>query len=195
MDAIAPVAGSLIAVAFTPGVSGELLLRSFITGCETGLLLDAVVANAPSRVSLSGLSSGPLAVVATAAGVAHLLGLEGVALSSAFGIAASSTLGSAFAAEPAWQAGRAAANGTLAALLAAEGMTGPATALEHPRGLFATVLGITEVDELEPEPFGSVIRSLVPSVVPARERNALASLREVADASGVIRSVVPGRVS
>lgn len=136
MDLAAPVVAASLATASCHPSSSASLGAAILAGCELGLLLAemaALRADAPLV---------PLAAACAAAAGARVLGLGGDRLVSAIGIGISSSVGAAAGADVAWQAGKSAANGVLAALLAESGFTGPSDAIEHRRGLMRTVLNV-----------------------------------------------------
>ena len=136
MELAAPVVGAVLAIAVHHPCSGASLGAAVLAGCELGLLLAEMAGvGSDSRFRAS-------AATCAAVSAARVLDLSGDRLVSAIGIGASSSVGAAVVLDAAWQAGKSASNGVLAALLARAGFTGPADAIEHSRGLLGTVFDI-----------------------------------------------------
>jgi 2-methylcitrate dehydratase PrpD len=137
---IHPSAATLAAVlplSLSVEASGAAALAAFAWGCEVQLRVG--LAMSPSHYDAGWHITGTTGVIGVAAAAGLLLGLDEPALASALGIAASSTVGQreGFGTmTKALNAGKAASNGLLAALLARNGFTGPHDALEAPRGYF-----------------------------------------------------------
>lgn len=124
-----------LAMAEETGASGKALLTAFVAGCEVMFRIGDASRHSSEKLGFHapGLT-GPFGA-AIAAG--RVLGLNGAQLGHALGIAASLSSGLlAFtkarsgAAVKRLHLGRAAESGVLAARLAADGMTGPETALD-----------------------------------------------------------------
>lgn len=189
MDLAAPVVGASLATAVHRRCSGAELGVSVLAGCELGLLLAELAgAGASRRIS-------PLAAPAAAAAAARVFDLRADRLVSAVGIGASSTVGAAVTGEPAWQAGKSASNGVLAALLAGVGFTGPADAIESPRGLLGTVFNVGSADGNAT--LGGRIAAMGPlgasSRPPAGIREQVAGLWELERADALTTGAVPDR--
>lgn len=184
MDVAAPVVGAALATAVHNPCSGASLGAAILAGCELGLLLGEMVG--------AGGSARLRAAAATCAAVSagRVLGLDGDRLVWAIGIGASSSVGAAAALDCAWPAGKSASNGVLAALLAGAGFTGPADAVEHPRGLLGAVFDIRAPAGAAGEP-GSRVHAMEPLVSSSWP----AGLWELEDASGLVASLVPDRRS
>ena len=130
----APVIPAALAMAERQGTDGPAFLTAVVAGYEAALR----VANAvqPSHWRMGFLSMGPCGTLGAAAAAAHCLGLDADGLANAFGLAGVQAAGinSSIYAEgdmgkrlvPA----RAAANGIVAALLAAKGFTGTTDVIE-----------------------------------------------------------------
>ena len=119
--------------------TGAEFLRAFTLGCEVQLRIG--VAISPEHYDDGWHITGTAGVFGAAAAAAALLRLDGAQTARALGVAASSTLGhrEGFGSMvKAFHAGQAAANGVLAAELAARGFTAPEDALEGRYG-FADV--------------------------------------------------------
>ena len=171
LDLAAPVIGASLATASHRPCSGALLGAAIAAGCESGLLLagmagSGTVARFP-----------PLAAPAAAAACARVLDLRGDRLVSAIGIGVSSTVGAAVTVDAVREAGQSASNGMLAALLAVAGFTGPADALEHPRGLLCAVFGVRSPGDVPAPPADRIARmaSLMSGVRPPAHIRVLAS--------------------
>jgi len=132
---------AVLALAEERGASGEALLAAFVAGYETACRVGLLVA--PGHYDTLGFhSTGTIGSFGAAAACAHLLGLSEQQTVHALGIAATQAAGlkSMFGTmckpfHPGW----AARNGLMAALLAQQGFTSAAHAIEGRRG-FANVL-------------------------------------------------------
>ncbi|MGA2395372.1 MAG: MmgE/PrpD family protein [Candidatus Lustribacter sp.] len=132
----AAIAATLLALAPSTVPAGNGALRAFVLGCEVQLRLG--VAISPEHYDDGWHITGTCGTIGAAVAAAALLGLDARATARAIGIAASSTVGQREAfgrMTKAYHAGKAAANGVLAATLAARGFTAPEDALEAPGGL------------------------------------------------------------
>ena len=135
----APVLPPLLALAEAMPVSGAALLDAFAIGVE----VECRVANAvsPEHYRRGWHITATCGVFGAAAAAGRLLGLDAGQMLNALGIASAQagglveTLGTM---AKSVGVGNAARGGLIAALLAREGMTGPAMPLEGPRG-FTTV--------------------------------------------------------
>ncbi len=141
----APVAPVVFAVAERDGISGKDLLTAFVAGVEAearvGMLMgDGHYLNGWHSTATNG-------TYGAAAAAARLLGLDGAATSTAFGIAGTQAAGlkASFGTmcKP-LHAGKAAMNGLLAAELAARGFTGRDDILECNQGY-----GFTQTDSYD----------------------------------------------
>lgn len=136
----AAIAATLLALAPATNPGGAAAMRAFVLGCE--VQLRAGVAISPEHYDDGWHITGTCGTIGAAVAAAALLGLDAAATARAIGIAASSTVGQREAfgrMTKAYHAGKAAANGVLAATLAARGFTAPEDALEA-RGGFADAL-------------------------------------------------------
>ncbi len=137
--ASAPVLAAALAVAEELRASGRAFLEAFVTGyeigCRVGLLL------APDHYSLGFHATSTAGTFGATAAAGKLLGLNTRQMARAFGIAAtrSSGIKGVFgtSGKP-LQAGNAASNGVLSALLARAGLDSIEDALEHRMGFAAT---------------------------------------------------------
>ncbi|HEX2482670.1 MAG TPA: MmgE/PrpD family protein, partial [Methylomirabilota bacterium] len=129
----APLLPGLLAVAETRGASGRDVLTAFVLGVEVMCRVSRAVA--PGHYRAGWHATATLGRLGGAAACARLLGLDPRGVDRAVGLAAAQlggihesfgTMGKPF------QVGRAAADGLLAALLAARGVTGPAGILDRP---------------------------------------------------------------
>ena len=190
VDLAAPVVGASLAIAIPRPCSGARLGAAILAGCELGLLLREMV----------GSACGPRlrAAAATCAAIsaARVVDLRGDPLLSAIGIGASSSVGAAVALDTAWQAGKSASNGVLAALLAEAGFTGPADIIEHPRGLLGAVLDLPAAAGTAAG-LGNRIGRMEPLVSPASPTDGLAEkaagMWEMERASELVAAVLPDR--
>ncbi|HEY5349838.1 MAG TPA: MmgE/PrpD family protein [Candidatus Lustribacter sp.] len=139
----AAIAATLLALAPSTSPDGAAALRAFVLGCEIQLRVG--VAISPEHYDDGWHITGTCGTIGAAVTACALLGLDARATARAIGIAASSTVGQREAfgrMTKAYHAGKAAANGLVAATLAARGFTAPEDALEAPRG-FADALATT----------------------------------------------------
>jgi 2-methylcitrate dehydratase PrpD len=129
----APLLPGLVALAEMRGASGRAVLTAFVLGVE--LLCRVSRALAPGHYRAGWHATATLGRLGAAAACARLLGLDAAGIDRAVGLAAAQLAGihESFGtmAKP-FQVGRAAADGLLAALLAAGGVTGPAGILDRP---------------------------------------------------------------
>jgi 2-methylcitrate dehydratase PrpD len=139
----AAIAATLLALAPSTAPDGAAAMRAFVLGCEIQLRLG--VAISPEHYDDGWHITGTCGTIGAAVTAAALLGLDARGTARAIGIAASSTVGQREAfgrMTKAYHAGKAAANGLLAATLAGRGFTAPEDALEAPGG-FADALATT----------------------------------------------------
>ena len=138
---------AVLALAQVRSLTGAALLEALVAGLE----VDYAVALLATRhhYEKGWWSSGSFGVFGAAAGAARALALDPERTAQALGLAGSQAMGLRAAlgsdAKP-YLAGRAAASGLEAALLAAEGVAGPADVLESPRG-FLSVMNDGRCDE------------------------------------------------
>jgi 2-methylcitrate dehydratase PrpD len=167
-----------------------MLGAAILAGCELGLLLAEMVGD-----DAAGLGASTATCAAVSA--ARVLDLRGGRLVSAIGIGASSSVGAAAAQDAAWRAGKSASNGVLAALLAEAGFTGPADAIEHPRGLLGAVFDVPPAAGTAAG-FGNRIGLMKTLVFPATQKDGLgekvAGMWEMGRASELVAAVVPDRM-
>ena len=135
----AQVAAAVLAVAEDLGATGRDLLAAFVAGYETECRIGDLVA--PSHYQKGFHATATVGSFGAAAGVGHLLGLEGEAMARALGIAATQAAGlkAQFGTmcKP-LHAGKAAGNGLLAARLARRGFTSRPDILEASQGFADT---------------------------------------------------------
>jgi 2-methylcitrate dehydratase PrpD len=135
----APVMPAVLAAAEAVGADGCAALTAFIAGVETECRIGAAVS--PSHYAAGFHSTATAGTFGAAAAVAHLLQLDAGRATHALGLAAISAAGlkSAFGSMgKSLQVGHAAAEGMLAAMLAARGATGPEDGIVGPQGFAAT---------------------------------------------------------
>ncbi len=127
--------------------SGRATLSAFVAGVEIACRVGALLGDAHYMRGFH--ATGVVGTLGAAAGAARLRGLDAGAMARALGIAASQAAGlkGAFGTmcKP-LHAGKAAANGLLAARLAARGYEGREDILERPQGLTATHTDAPDVD-------------------------------------------------
>lgn len=130
-----------LAVAQMCDLDGARLLASFVVGAECEYVLAQVLTR--SVYDKGWWTTGLLGSLGACTAACHALGLDAERTASAMGIAlaSSSALKAGFGtdAKP-LMTGRASEAGVFAALLAAQGCSGPIDIVEHPRGL-ATMFG------------------------------------------------------
>ena len=191
MEVTAPVVGAALAIAVHHPCSGASLGAAILAGCEIGLFLSEMAGGC-------GAPSAPSAATAAAVGGARVLGLEGYRLVSAIGIGVSSSVGTAYVLDVAWQAGKSASNGVLAALLADADFTGPADAIEHPRGLLGAVFDVRAPVGTAGD-LGNRIGAIEPLISPAGTADGFgdkaAGMWEMERASDLVAAVFPDRRS
>lgn len=136
-----------LALGETMDINGLQLLESYIIGVEVAVKL--CYGMNPVHYEHGWHSTSTLGSLGSAAAAAKLLGLKGEKLRSALAIAASGASGLqqnfGTMAKP-FQAGRAAENGVVAALLAQRGWTGEQNILEAPLGFFHVFCGPDNYD-------------------------------------------------
>jgi 2-methylcitrate dehydratase PrpD len=131
------------------GTPGALALRAFALGCEAQLRLGRAIS--PWHYDAGWHITGTCGAVGAAVAGAILLDLDARRLEDAVAIAASTALGQreAFGSmTKGFHAGKAAADGILAALLAERGLRGTKDVLEAPRGFFAVMTTQTRPEAL-----------------------------------------------
>ncbi|MGH8740214.1 MAG: MmgE/PrpD family protein [Burkholderiales bacterium] len=137
----APVAGALLALARDRSLSGPDFLHAFILGVEAACRVGNAVS--PGHYESGWHITGTCGVFGAAAAAARLLKLGEAQVLSALGFAATQAAGLVEmlgSGARVLNAGFAARNGVTAALLAAQGLEGPAQPLEGDRG-FVQVFG------------------------------------------------------
>ena len=192
MELAAPVAGAALAIAVHHPCSGASLGAAVLAGCELGLLLAEMAgAGSDSRFRAS-------AATCAAVSAARVLDLSGDRLVSTIGIGVSSSVGAAFVLDAAWQAGKSASNGVLAALLADADFTGPADAIEHPRGLLGAVFDVRAPAGIAGD-LGNRIGTIEPLISSAGTADGFgdkaAGLWEMERTSELVAAAVPDRRS
>jgi 2-methylcitrate dehydratase PrpD len=131
----APVAAPVLALAQARGFSGRDVLTAFILGVEVECRIGNAVS--PGHYARGWHITSTCGVFGAAAACAKLLGLSAEDIKNAIGIAASQSAGlveNLPTAAKNVSVGNAARNGLFAALLAAEGYTASARAIEGPLG-------------------------------------------------------------
>jgi 2-methylcitrate dehydratase PrpD len=130
----------LVALAEETTPDGNTALTAFALGCEAQLRVG--VAISPEHYDRGWHITGTCGVAGAAVTAALLLGIDDAALARAVRLAMTMPLGhrDAFGTmAKAFHPGKAAANGILAARLAAQGADAPAGIVEHPRGFAAAL--------------------------------------------------------
>jgi 2-methylcitrate dehydratase PrpD len=183
-------------LALGAGVPGARALDAFALACEVELRVGLAVS--PWQYDAGWHTTATCGVLGAAVGACVLLGLDAQGLTAALGLAASQTLGLRIThgtMAKALQPGKAAANGVLAALLAARGFTAAPDALAGARGYFAVLSPRVEATRLfdglgtrwvladntiKPYPGGVVVHPLLDAALALRARVAdLASIRAI----------------
>ena len=135
----APILPAVLAVGEAKGASGEEILLAFIAGYEAATLIAQQAM--PSHYTRGFHSTGTLGAFGAAAGAARLLKLDTETTAHALGLAGTQAAGlkSMFGtmAKP-FHAGKAASNGVLAAMLAANGFEARPDVLETEQGFLDT---------------------------------------------------------
>jgi 2-methylcitrate dehydratase PrpD len=136
----APVLSAALALAEARGAGGAELLAAFLLGVEVACRVGRAVM--PAHYDAGWHATGTAGAVGAGAAAARLLGLDAARTAWAIGIAATQPVGLRVhfgSMTKSFHPGRAAQNGLLAALLAAEGFDAAPDAIEGRRG-FAAVL-------------------------------------------------------
>ena len=131
----APVAAPVLALAQARGLSGQTALTAFILGVEVECRIGNAVS--PGHYARGWHITSTCGIFGAAAASAKLLGLSADGVANAIGIAASQSAGiveNLASAAKNVSVGGAARNGMFAALLAAEGYSASARAIEGPLG-------------------------------------------------------------
>lgn len=127
---------AVLAVGSAHGTDGQTALRAYVLGCEAQLRVGAAM---PGHYEKGWHITSTCGMFGAAVAASVCLGLDAARTHQALAIAASQSTGhrSAFGTDvKPVQAGKAAANGVLSALLAADGFTGPRRCLTGPRAFF-----------------------------------------------------------
>lgn len=135
----APVVSAVLALAEDRDFSGVQAAEAVVAGIQALCLIG--YANGPSHYARGFHTTGTIGTFGAAAGCARLLGLERGQTARALSLAATQAAGlkAVFGTMGKHlNPGRAAANGMLAALLAAEGFDAPLDTIEAPQGFAAT---------------------------------------------------------
>lgn len=139
---------AILALGERDGASGRALVTAFVAGVEAGSRIGAYVTEA--HYARGHHATGTLGAFAAAAGSARLLGLDAHRCATALGIAATqaAALKAMFGTmcKP-LHAGKAAANGQYAALLAARGFTSRDDAIECSQGFADTQTPVVEPED------------------------------------------------
>lgn len=136
----APILSAALALAEARGASGEDLLASFVLGVEVACRVGLAVS--PEHYDAGWHITGTAGAIGAGAAAARLLGLDAERTAWAIGLAATQPVGLRVhfgTMAKSFHPGRAAQNGILAALLAAEGFDAAPDGIEGRRG-FAAVL-------------------------------------------------------
>lgn len=135
----APVVSAVLALAEAREAAGAQAVEAVVAGVQALCLIG--YANGPSHYAKGFHTTGTIGTFGAAAGCARLLGLDAGATARALSLAATQAAGlkAVFGTMGKHlNAGRAAANGLLAAQLAAAGFGAPADTIEAPQGFAAT---------------------------------------------------------
>jgi 2-methylcitrate dehydratase PrpD len=149
-----PVLSAALALAEARGASGEELLAAFVLGVEAACRVGMAVS--PAHYDAGFHITGTAGSIGAAAAAARLLGLDAERTAWAIGIGATQPVGLRVhfgTMAKSFHPGRAAQNGILAGLLAAEGFDAAPDAIEGRRG-FAEVLSAAYAPERISEGLG-----------------------------------------
>ncbi len=134
-----PVFPALLALVQAQPTNGRAFITAFVAGFETECRVGSVMA--PDHYAKGFHATGTVGTFGAAAACAHLAGLDATAWQTAFGLAGAQAAGLkcmfGTMAKP-LHAGKAAANGLMAARLAQRGFTANQTVLEAEQGFAAT---------------------------------------------------------
>ncbi|HSF94962.1 MAG TPA: MmgE/PrpD family protein [Thermohalobaculum sp.] len=148
----APVAPALLALAEVTGATGAAVLEALAVGIEVESAIGEMTRG--GHYNLGFHATGTIGAFGAAAGCARLLRLDSDATARALGLAASMAAGLKVnfgtMAKP-FHAGTAAANGLLAARLAARGFTASPDAIEAPQGFLATQGPDSVIEPVRPD--------------------------------------------
>lgn len=129
--------GAALGASWLTDRTGDELLRAFAVGIE--LQLRVAVAMSPSHYDAGWHITGTVGPLGAAMAAAMLIGLDAETTGRAIGVASSMTIGhrEGFGTmNKPLHPGKAAANGLVAAVVAARGLTASPSALDGPRGYF-----------------------------------------------------------
>lgn len=148
-----PVASAVLALGEVLGSSGRDIVLAFIAGYEVECQLGDMCGDAHYDKGFH--ATGTFGTFGAAAGAARLMGLDAEQTAAALGIAASQASGLKLnfgtMTKP-LHAGKAAANGLIAARLAARGFTARHDAIEAPQGFAATQVPGFTAQAVRPDP-------------------------------------------
>lgn len=149
----APVASAVLALGESLGSSGEDVLLAFIAGYEVECQVGGMAGDGHYEQGFH--ATGTFGTFGAAAGAARLMGLDEEQTATALGIAASQAAGLKLnfgtMTKP-LHAGKAAANGLIAARLAARGFTARTDAIEGPQGFAPTQAPGFTARSIRPDP-------------------------------------------
>jgi 2-methylcitrate dehydratase PrpD len=192
----AAIAATLLALGPQRAPSGAEAMRAFVLGCEVQLRVG--VAISPEHYDDGWHITGTCGTIGAAVAAAALARLDADGIARAIGIAASATIGqreSFGRMTKAYHAGKAAANGVLAAALAAGGFGAPLDALEAPHGFADALASAHRIAALDtnlranyelgkntykPYPCGIVAHPAIDAAIELSARVAVESIDEVA---------------
>jgi 2-methylcitrate dehydratase PrpD len=143
----AVVVPAALAMAEREGASGERLAEALLAGYQTLALVSFAAGWSPYRRGFH--TTGTVGTIAAAGSCARLLGLDESGWATAIGLAATEAAGlkaSFGTMAKHLNAGQAAANGVLAADLAAAGFTAADDGLQDPQGFLATHGDLGDID-------------------------------------------------
>jgi 2-methylcitrate dehydratase PrpD len=147
-----PVASSLLALAEHTGASGRALIDALVIGIDVSCRIGNAIY--PDHYDRGWHITGSTGSLGAAAACARLLGLNTRQTCMALGIAASQPVGMreqfGTMTKP-FHPGAAARAGLMAALLASQGFTASAKALEAPRGMMQTISSKNDWSEITSE--------------------------------------------
>ncbi|WP_184476004.1 MmgE/PrpD family protein [Rhizorhapis suberifaciens] len=194
-----------LAVSEAEGKSSRDLLTAYIAGYEIACIVNAQVA--PSHYAMGFHATGTIGAIGAAVAAGLLLELDETQMAHAIGLAATQSAGlkAMFGsmAKP-LHAGKAAANGVLAARLAARGFTAHPGALEAGQGFISTLSLEPSRSAIIPPPGAEIVKTLfkyhAACYMTHSTIDCLAKLRDEADLSAdavaaVYIHVAPGHLA
>jgi len=188
LHASSPVLAALFALAERKPIGGADFMLAYATGFEAGVRTGRT---APGHHKGGWHLTGTLGTIAAGAAAGKLIGLDPQRLTYALGIATTQAAGiqqNRGTMSKSFHAGKAAANGVLAALLAERGFDSTQEPIEGKRGFARVYSDVTELDQLtaglgdgwvietnghKPYACGVVLHPLIDAVIAIRNRDGI----------------------